>query len=118
MREVRMADINFITAHWIGWGSRTRFDRSGKPKALLASPDPVAIDFVAAQEVLMPLVPGDPRIGFIYSFARPFQALNNVIVAEQQYAGDAVFFIIDTRHLKNVQKIRTNSHFTGIGQAH
>ena len=55
MREVRLADINFITAHWIGWGSRTRFDRSGKPKALLASVDPVAIDFVAAQEVLMPL---------------------------------------------------------------
>jgi hypothetical protein len=55
MREVRMADLNFITAHWIGWGSRTDKERSGYPKALFASKDPVALDYVACQEALYPL---------------------------------------------------------------
>jgi len=66
----------------------------------------------------MPFVPNNPRVGFIYGFARPFQALNEIIIAEQQDAGDAVSFIIDTRHLKNIHEIRTSSHFTGVGQAH
>jgi hypothetical protein len=41
----------------------------------------------------MPLVPDNPRVGFAYCFTRPFQALNNVVIAEQQYARDTVSFI-------------------------
>jgi hypothetical protein len=66
----------------------------------------------------MPFVPNNPRVGFIYGFARPFQALNEIIITEQQYACDAVSFIIDARYLENIHEILTNRHFTGVGQAH
>jgi hypothetical protein len=66
----------------------------------------------------MPLVPDNPSVGFIYSFTRPFEALNKVVIAEQQDAAYAVSFIIDTRRLKNIHEIRTNGHFTRVGQAH
>lgn len=78
MREVRMADMNFITAHWIGWGSRTRTDKSGKPKALLASIDPVAIDYVAAQEILMPLTRSSTQDEFIHR-------MNDASLSEEPY---------------------------------
>lgn len=55
MREIQMADINFITADWVGYGSRTKGSLSTRPKALLASRDPVALDYVASVEVLMPV---------------------------------------------------------------
>ena len=55
MKDVRFADLNFITAHWVGWGHRTRIEKSAYPKVLLASKDPVAVDYVAAKEVLHPL---------------------------------------------------------------
>jgi hypothetical protein len=44
----------------------------------------------------MPLVPDNPRVGFIYRFTRSFQALNNAVIAEQQYPSDAVPFVVDT----------------------
>lgn len=55
MREVRMADLNIITANWVGYESRTDTSKSGHPKAILASRDPVALDFIAGREVLSPL---------------------------------------------------------------
>lgn len=71
MREVRIADINFITAHWVGYGSRTNKEKSGYPQALLASTDPVALDCVAGEKILFTLtqekVPDD----------KDLQALNN-----------------------------------------
>lgn len=55
MRDVKMADLNIITAHWVGYGSRTDTNKSGHPKAILASRDPVALDFIAGRDVLSPL---------------------------------------------------------------
>ena len=61
MREVRMADLNIITAHWVGYESRTRTDLSGYPRALLAGIDPVALDYVACQKILEPLTKGKSK---------------------------------------------------------
>ncbi|MCJ8502103.1 DUF362 domain-containing protein [Desulfatitalea alkaliphila] len=55
MREVRIADLNIITAHWVGWGSRTQKELSGYPRAILASRDPVALDYTACREILLPM---------------------------------------------------------------
>lgn len=55
MREVRKADLNIITAHWVGYASRTDIELSGYPKTILASRDPVGLDYVATQEILLPL---------------------------------------------------------------
>lgn len=57
MNSIRMPDINIITADWVGWGSRTDTAKSSKPRALLASRDPVALDFIAARDVLLASTP-------------------------------------------------------------
>jgi len=66
----------------------------------------------------MPLVPDNPRAGCIFGFTRPLQALHEVVITEQRYACDAIYSIMDVRHLGNIREIRTNRHFTGAGQAH
>lgn len=55
MRDVRMADLNIITAHWVGYGSRIDTHLSGYAKTVLASRDPVALDYIAGKTVLSPL---------------------------------------------------------------
>ncbi|BBO81286.1 hypothetical protein DSCO28_18520 [Desulfosarcina ovata subsp. sediminis] len=57
IKDIRMPDLNIITAHWIGWGSRWDKNKSSYPMALLASHDPVALDYVAAKDVLFPETP-------------------------------------------------------------
>ena len=70
MRHVRMPDLNIITAEWVGWGSRTEEDKSFRPKTILASRDPVALDYIAARDVLLPGTPPDESesYGFRYSY--------------------------------------------------
>lgn len=55
MRQVRFADLNIITAHWVGYASRTDAKLSGFPRTLLAGTDPVALDYVAGTQVMAPL---------------------------------------------------------------
>ncbi|MBI4847303.1 MAG: DUF362 domain-containing protein [Nitrospirae bacterium] len=54
MKHVRMADLNIITAEWAGYGSRTDLSLREHTRTVLASTDPVALDYVAAKDVLMP----------------------------------------------------------------
>lgn len=51
--QVRRPDMNFIAAEWVGWGGRTDSSKSARPKALLASMDPVALDYIAARDILL-----------------------------------------------------------------
>jgi len=54
MAKVRKADINIITAINIGWGSRLKPSMAFKSNTLLASKDPVALDYWAAENLLLP----------------------------------------------------------------
>jgi hypothetical protein len=54
MREIRKADLNIITAINVGWGSRTDTSKAQKTDTVLASTDPVALDYWAARNVLLP----------------------------------------------------------------
>ncbi len=59
MQTVRMPDLNIITAEWVGWGDRIDTKRAFRPKTILASRDPVGLDYVAARDVLLPETPTD-----------------------------------------------------------
>jgi uncharacterized protein (DUF362 family) len=59
MKHIKMADLNIVTAHWVGYGSRTDINLSAKPKVVLASKDPVALDYFASKYVLLPNTPKD-----------------------------------------------------------
>lgn len=61
MANVRFPDLNIITADLVGWGDRINLDKAFKPKVLLVSRDPVALDYVAAKEVLMSGTPTDEK---------------------------------------------------------
>lgn len=54
MKTVRAADLNVVTAEWVGYGSRTDINLREQTKTVLASVDPVALDFIAARDVMMP----------------------------------------------------------------
>lgn len=53
MRTVRQADINITTAEWIGLSSRTD-PPAVQTRAILASSDPVALDFHSSRYLLYP----------------------------------------------------------------
>jgi len=59
IRNVRMPDLNIITAENVGWGSRINKDKAFQAKTILASTDPVALDYIAARDVLLPGTPAD-----------------------------------------------------------
>ncbi len=55
MKHVRKADLNIVTAEWTGYGSRTDKNMRAHTKTVLASTDPVALDYIAAKKVLLPV---------------------------------------------------------------
>ena len=61
MASIRIPDLNIITAEWVGWGSRTDVSKSVYPRTILASRDPVAIDYVAARDILLEVTPNTQR---------------------------------------------------------
>ena len=54
MKTIRKADLNIITAEWVGWGSRTDLQKRTRARAVLASQDPVALDYWSAKHILLP----------------------------------------------------------------
>jgi hypothetical protein len=55
MKTVRMADLNIIAAERIGWGDRIDEKKSSRMRIVLASKDPVALDYYGSKHVLLPL---------------------------------------------------------------
>jgi len=69
MRNIRFADLNIISAEWAGWGSRVDTSLRTSTKSVLASKDPVALDYYAFKNVLLPVTPKEARsINLNYSF--------------------------------------------------
>jgi len=52
MKKIRRADLNIITAVRVGWGSRIAPRMASSAEAIIASTDPVALDFWAASNIL------------------------------------------------------------------
>lgn len=114
LKNIREPDLNIITAEWIGWGHRTDIAKSCRPKALLASRDPVALDFVAASEIVLPCTPveetmyrklNDPfdKKGPFYKFISEChkQGVGNLDVNKIR----VVKYIIDDEHYAEYEKV-------------
>jgi hypothetical protein len=54
MKHVRRADLNIITAVTIGWGARIDPAMAYRADTVLASTDPVALDYWAAANIMLP----------------------------------------------------------------
>ena len=54
MYHVCFPDLNIIEAEWVGWGGRINLEKRFQSRAILASKDPVALDYIAAKHVLLP----------------------------------------------------------------
>ena len=57
MQFVRIPDLNIITAEQVGWGSRMDIHKAVRAKTVLAGFDPVALDFIAARDVMLSATP-------------------------------------------------------------
>lgn len=55
MKTIRMADLNIVTAEWVGWGHRTNITKATRMKSILAGTDPVALDYCGAKYLILPL---------------------------------------------------------------
>ncbi|MCD4811306.1 DUF362 domain-containing protein [bacterium] len=60
MKTIRMADLNVVTAEYAGHQGRRK--TPGHTKTVLASTDPVALDYYAGKHVLLPL--GGKKAGY------------------------------------------------------
>ncbi len=64
MKHVKFPDLNIIAAELVGWGDRKLLSKAFRARAVLASTDPVALDYVAAKEVLLPGTPPNERVKY------------------------------------------------------
>ena len=55
MKTIRMAELNIVTAEWVGWGSRTDITKATRLRTILASTDPIALDYYGAKYLVYPL---------------------------------------------------------------
>ena len=55
LRTIRKADLNLVTAEWVGWGDRTDIARATQLRTILAGADPVALDYYGAKYLVYPL---------------------------------------------------------------
>ena len=46
IKTIRKADLNIVTAEWIGWGSRTDIKKTYRARIILASMDSIALDLI------------------------------------------------------------------------
>jgi len=55
MKTITKADLNIVTAEWVGWGHRTNVKRATRTRTILASTDPIALDYYGAKNLVYPL---------------------------------------------------------------
>jgi hypothetical protein len=55
MKTIRKADLNMITAEWVGWGHRTDVSKAIRMRTILAGTDPIALDYYGAKYLVLPL---------------------------------------------------------------
>ena len=62
MKTIRKADLNIVTAEWVGYGHRTDISLAARKRTILASTDPVALDYYGAKYLVLPL--GGPNVKY------------------------------------------------------
>lgn len=55
IKTIRKADLNIVTAEWVGWGHRTDTTKATRVRTVLASKDPAALDYYGAKYLVYPL---------------------------------------------------------------
>lgn len=55
IKTIRKADLNIVTAEWVGWGNRIDVTKATRTKTVIAGTDPIALDYYGAKHVIYPL---------------------------------------------------------------
>jgi hypothetical protein len=55
MKNISKADLNIVTAEWVGWGHRTDVKRASQEKTILAGTDPIALDYYSSKNIILPI---------------------------------------------------------------
>lgn len=54
MKTIRKADLNVVTAEWVGFGHRTDVARAVRSRTVYAGVDPFALDYYGAKHLILP----------------------------------------------------------------
>ncbi|MFW6254617.1 MAG: hypothetical protein ACOC41_06785 [Chitinivibrionales bacterium] len=54
MKTIRTADLNIVTAEWVGFGHRTDVARATRARSIYAGTDPYALDYYGAKHLILP----------------------------------------------------------------
>lgn len=98
MANIRKPDLNIITAEVVGYRSRTNPETSKRTKTILASTDPVALDYYAAKHVLLPATKnaGDNGTKYIKYNDPDMPPFKNFLIECQKHIGGN----LDEDHIK------------------
>jgi len=103
MSHIRKPDLNIITAENVGYGGRTDPTKSANTKTVLASTDPVALDYCAVKHVLLPATKnaGDKGLPYLKTNDTDYLPFKNFLTECQRYIGG-------TFDEKNIELFRYN----------
>ena len=89
MQHIRKPDLNIIRAERVGYGSRTDTGRSARAKTVLASRDPVALDYYAAKYVLLEAAKaaGEKGLRYVKYNDPDLSPFNDFLIECQKHAG-------------------------------
>lgn len=92
MKKIRKADLNIITAEWVGWGDRIDTNKAARSRTILAGTDPVALDYYGAKHLILPFS-GNAKFHDPDSLTSPihrFLVLAAKELGEGQYAEELI----------------------------
>lgn len=55
IKTIRRADLNIVTAEWVGWGDRTDVTKATRMRTIIAGNDPVSLDYYGAKYIVYPI---------------------------------------------------------------
>lgn len=92
MANVKKPSLNIITAEWIGWGGRSDPTKSSRAKTILASTNPVTLDYCAIKHVLYEATKaaGEKAIYYLKYNNPEYLPLKYFLLECQKYMGGAL----------------------------
>lgn len=83
LHAVKQPDLNIITAEWVGWASRIEPGEAVRGRSIIASEDPVALDYWAAKHILHPLTPDSYGLKAFHNPDYPYSPFRHYLAACQ-----------------------------------
>lgn len=83
LKSIIQPTLNIITAEWVGWGSRVEPAEAVRARSIIASTDPVALDYWASKYILHALTPDHYGLKAYHNPDYPYSPFRTYLLACQ-----------------------------------